>query len=216
VGNKVTFKSTCPACKHQGRYRFELSDLEYYVPDPITREGRTRVDTIKPRENLPDYEWQIHWHLMTQRDSKYLTTVIEELVEEQKKESNKKYRRRRGNPRVEVDKEEGEEELTNPLDIYSTIMVPRVDKVVEPDSTEVTLTRGDGEFADERLNKKQSIEYIKHLPSRVRLEFKDLVDEHSPGLNTDIYFDCENCSRELVNVVFALSRNFWFPEEMES
>lgn len=190
VGDKVMFKSECPKCGHSGIYEVRLSDLEYDLPHPPTPESRRRVDVI---ERL-DLKFEIHWHFMTQRDSSYLNGITNEIEARRNGRSNTT--------------------STEDIDFFTALMIPRVDKVVEPDGREVLLTRrasGDGENV---LSKWESVAYLQKLSSNIRMRFKKLIDEHEPGIDTEVTYPCGKCNREFKNLIYVLDNNFFFPSEM--
>lgn len=198
VGDIYRFGGKCNRCDNVAEYRVSISDLEYETNDPGNREARNQVMEF----DRGPFVWKIHWHYMTEGDSKFLDKASKKMGD---REGNNA-KQRNVSPRL----------AKASIDLLTAQMITRVDKIVEPSGDEKILGRKTEKTSDGRMTMQKSIQYVRDLPMWVRMGFSARVNNLEPGIDPEVVWECVSCSHENSQIVYPLSPNFFLQLDEES
>lgn len=195
VGDEFRFRSQCvnEQCRSVNDYEVKLSELAYDMPCEKTEEARYRVDSY---ERLPDVSWDIHWHFMT----------VGELDSFRKSLSDTSAGKKFANMKT------GSQTRTD-FGMLAASMIPRVDKIVEPDGTEYKFNHTAPHVDKEGvLGISDALDYIKDIPWKIRQEFvNETLTEKEPGVDDTVYLRCSSCGDDVVKSIRVFDGNFFMP-----
>lgn len=194
VSDEFRFRSQCENddCRAVNDYKVYLSELAYDVPEDTSPEGRHHVDVF---ERIEGIEWEIHWHCMTVGELDEFRDKIQDSTVS-KKFANIK------SSKSSMD-----------MGLLAASMIPRIDKIVEPDGTEWQINHTVPHVdKDGVLGIKGALDYIQDLPWRIRDDFtNDVLDEKEPGVDDSVYLTCSSCGSDVVKSIKVFSGNFFMP-----
>lgn len=228
VGDKVVFNGECNRCNATHEYSIRVSDLEFEIPegfDPADPQTRFRTFDFE----FYGTKWQVNWHLATEGDIEYLKKMIDIAIERKKAKEAATGSGARGKGRTRRDAPEEQEEKTDldyryivsggesGIDFITSNLLCRIDSVVEPsDEGEKTVRLGrDPAHIGDTLSRDESVEYIRELPSPLRLKLWQEINAAEPEMDTEILYECLTCGKDNSQVLHPLSPNFFFPSEIQ-
>jgi len=195
VGDDYRFKDQCGKCTHIDTYNVLMSELDYENPIPPLEENRHQITEL----SKGPMNWEIHWHFMTEGDSKYLDTVMSWMDD---KEGGSKAKQKKSS-------DEETPKKGPSVDLLSAQMIPRIDKIVEPDGEEVFFGRSSKRTADGKLTMQQGVQYFRDLPLWIRTKFTSKVNYLEPGIDTEVVWNCANCGSQNNKIVYPMSPDFF-------
>jgi hypothetical protein len=199
VEDAFRFRSECSnqRCNYVDEYEVQLSELKYDMPVEPTEDARHQHTFF---EKINGKGWDIHWHFMTVKGSEDFHEFIRNNRQAKKKYANMKQRDVPGNNTLDVG-------------LLASLLVPRIDRIVEPSGREVEFTHSETKVNDDdKLNYKEALEYFEErMPWDIRKKFDNVLDEQEPGVNETVHLPCVRCGEDVAKNINVFDANFYMP-----